>query len=141
MRTVFAALVVNRLNLLLIAAPISWALEAMAPESPWIFLTSAIALVPLAGLLGLGTRQPHLRVHVAARSLPRGARRWASRAAHERSGGHQPSGCRHRPRRGTVGDAGERPAARARTVRLHGALCRRNRDRDRGQRRRALLGG
>src|SRR5438132_12246955 len=57
MRTVFAALVVNRLNLLLIAAPISWALEAMAPESPWIFLTSAIALVPLAGLIGLGTEQ------------------------------------------------------------------------------------
>src|SRR5438132_9274892 len=57
MRTVFAALVVNRLNLLLIAAPISWALEAMAPESPWIFLTSALALVPLAGLIGLGTEE------------------------------------------------------------------------------------
>ena len=57
MRTVFAALLENRLNLLLVAAPASWALEAMAPGSAWIFLMSAISLVPLAGLIGFGTEQ------------------------------------------------------------------------------------
>ena len=45
------------LNALLIAAPISWALAVMSPESPWVFLTAAIALIPLAGLIGLGTEQ------------------------------------------------------------------------------------
>jgi Ca2+:H+ antiporter len=45
------------LNVLLVAAPISWALAATSPGSPWIFLTAAIALIPLAGLIGLGTEQ------------------------------------------------------------------------------------
>src|SRR6185503_6575215 len=57
MKPIFAALFENRLNLLLIAAPISWVLEMMAPQSPWIFPTAAVALVPLAGLIGLGTEQ------------------------------------------------------------------------------------
>jgi Ca2+:H+ antiporter len=29
----------------------------MAPQSPWLFLTAAVSLVPLAGLIGLGTEQ------------------------------------------------------------------------------------
>jgi Ca2+:H+ antiporter len=45
------------LNLLLIAAPASWALYAVADESPWTFLTAALSLVPLAGLIGLGTEE------------------------------------------------------------------------------------
>jgi Ca2+:H+ antiporter len=45
------------LNLLLVAAPVSWLLAVTAPGSSWIFMTAAIALVPLAGLIGLGTEQ------------------------------------------------------------------------------------
>jgi len=45
------------INALLVAAPISWFLAATTPESPWVFLTAAAALVPLAGLIGLGTEQ------------------------------------------------------------------------------------
>jgi Ca2+:H+ antiporter len=58
------ALAANRLNLLLIAAPISWAIYFMASASPWVFITAAISLVPLAGIIGLGTEQ------LAARSGP-----------------------------------------------------------------------
>ena len=45
------------LNALLIAAPLSWALAVTSPGSAWVFLTAAIALIPLAGLIGLGTEQ------------------------------------------------------------------------------------
>jgi Ca2+:H+ antiporter len=45
------------LNLLLFVAPVSWFLAATAPESPWVFMTAAASLVPLAGLIGLGTEQ------------------------------------------------------------------------------------
>src|SRR5436190_6162459 len=47
----------NRLNILIVAAPAAWVLAATAPESPWVFLTAAISLVPLAGVIGLGTEQ------------------------------------------------------------------------------------
>jgi Ca2+:H+ antiporter len=45
------------INALLVAAPVSWLLAATLPESPWVFLTAALALIPLAGLIGLGTEQ------------------------------------------------------------------------------------
>ena len=61
MRTALLGLRDNRLNLLAIAAPISWGLEVTAPDSPWVFLTAAISLVPLAGVIGLGTEQLALR--------------------------------------------------------------------------------
>src|SRR4029077_14861676 len=51
------AIASSPLNLLLIVAPISWALAAQSPESPWVFLTAAASLIPLAGLIGLGTEQ------------------------------------------------------------------------------------
>src|SRR5881296_177368 len=51
------ALAANRLNLLAVATPISWAVHVMAPDSPWVFMTAAISLIPLAGLIGLGTEQ------------------------------------------------------------------------------------
>lgn len=51
------ALLGSPLNLLLVAAPISWIIHAIAAESPWSFLTAAISLVPLAGLIGLGTEE------------------------------------------------------------------------------------
>ena len=45
------------INLLLGAAPISWLLGVATPQSPWVFVTAAVALIPLAGLIGLGTEQ------------------------------------------------------------------------------------
>ena len=47
----------NRLNLLLVAIPICWILRAVSPESSWIFITAAISLIPLAGIIGLGTEE------------------------------------------------------------------------------------
>ncbi|HWF83556.1 MAG TPA: calcium/proton exchanger [Vicinamibacterales bacterium] len=47
----------NKLNLLIGAAPLSWVLAAIAPESAWIFVAAAISLVPLAGFIGLATEQ------------------------------------------------------------------------------------
>ena len=51
------ALAATRLNLLLALVPACWALSALAPGSAWIFVTAAVSLVPLAGLIGLGTEQ------------------------------------------------------------------------------------
>ncbi|HEY2150540.1 MAG TPA: calcium/proton exchanger [Vicinamibacterales bacterium] len=45
------------LNLLLALAPLSWYLAATAPDSPWVFVTAALSLVALAGLIGLATEQ------------------------------------------------------------------------------------
>lgn len=50
-------LVAKKLNLLLLAAPASWILRETHPESPWIFITAAVSLVPLAGMIGLATEQ------------------------------------------------------------------------------------
>jgi Ca2+:H+ antiporter len=57
MPPVFRALLDNKLNLLLVAVPLCWVLEAATPQSPSIFITAAISLVPLAGIIGLGTEQ------------------------------------------------------------------------------------
>jgi Ca2+:H+ antiporter len=51
------AILSSPINALLIIAPISWALAATSPDSPWVFLTAAVSLIPLAGLIGLGTEQ------------------------------------------------------------------------------------
>ena len=45
----------NKLNVLLVAAPLSWALAWTMHGSPWVFIVAAASLVPLAGLIGLGT--------------------------------------------------------------------------------------
>src|SRR4051794_2069921 len=47
----------NRLNLLLLAAPASWVLHVWMPQSAWVFITAALSLVPLAGIIGLGTEE------------------------------------------------------------------------------------
>jgi Ca2+:H+ antiporter len=57
MRNLAAALTGNRLNLLIAAAPVSWALHYTNPGSPWVFITAAVSLVPLAGLIGLATEE------------------------------------------------------------------------------------
>jgi Ca2+:H+ antiporter len=51
------AIVSSPINLLLIAAPVSWLLAWVSRESPWVFITAAASLIPLAGLIGLGTEQ------------------------------------------------------------------------------------
>jgi len=51
------ALLDNRLNLLLVAAPVSWVLYLTSPGSPWIFFSAAVSLIPLAGIIGLGTEE------------------------------------------------------------------------------------
>ena len=51
------AILSSPLNILLLAAPASWVADATAPGSPWVFITAAVSLVPLAGLIGLGTEQ------------------------------------------------------------------------------------
>ena len=51
------AIVSSPLNLLLVVAPVSWFLAATVPGSPWVFTTAAVSLIPLAGLIGLGTEQ------------------------------------------------------------------------------------
>jgi hypothetical protein len=63
-----AELAENRLNLLLPAGPVSWVLAWVAPESAWVFITAALSLVPLAGIIGLGTDE------LACRA----GRRWAA---------------------------------------------------------------
>jgi Ca2+:H+ antiporter len=53
----FRALLDNRLNLLLVALPACWVLRAAAPGSSWVFITAALSLIPLAGIIGLGTEE------------------------------------------------------------------------------------
>jgi Ca2+:H+ antiporter len=58
------AIVSSPINVLLVLAPVSWVLSFTARDSPWLFLAVAASLVPLAGLIGLGTEQ------LASRSGP-----------------------------------------------------------------------
>jgi Ca2+:H+ antiporter len=51
------AIVSSPINLLLLVAPVSWVLAATSPGSAWVFITAAASLIPLAGLIGLGTEQ------------------------------------------------------------------------------------
>ena len=51
------ALAANRINLLIVFAPISWVLSTTAPGSQWVFITAAASLIPLAGVIGLGTEE------------------------------------------------------------------------------------
>jgi len=45
------------LNVLLVAAPLSWFLAVRGEESLWVFVTAAIALIPAAGLIGEATEE------------------------------------------------------------------------------------
>src|SRR5947207_7060657 len=68
-RDVIAAVVENRLNVLIVLAPASWILAAAMPGSPWIFITAALSLIPLAAIIGLGTEQLALRAGPAVGGL------------------------------------------------------------------------
>jgi Ca2+:H+ antiporter len=50
-------IVSSPINILLLVAPVSWVLAATSPGSPWVFITASASLIPLAGLIGLGTEQ------------------------------------------------------------------------------------
>ena len=56
-RGVARRLAARKLNLLLLAAPASWALFFLGPDSAWTFVAGAIAIVPLAGLIGEATEE------------------------------------------------------------------------------------
>jgi len=47
----------RKLNLLLLFAPVSWVVYFLAPGSAWLFIVGAIAIVPLAGLIGEATEE------------------------------------------------------------------------------------
>jgi Ca2+:H+ antiporter len=51
------SIISSPINILLFVAPVSWYLAATSPGSPWVFATAAVSLIPLAGLIGLGTEQ------------------------------------------------------------------------------------
>jgi len=55
------AIASSPINALLVLAPVSWVLAETAHDSPWLFLCAAASLVPLAGLIGLGTEQLAVR--------------------------------------------------------------------------------
>jgi Ca2+:H+ antiporter len=58
------SLTASWLNVLLVAAPVSWLLEAQHGSSMWLFATAALSLVPAAGLIGEATE------HLAQRTGP-----------------------------------------------------------------------
>ena len=47
----------RKLNVLLFLVPLSWALRFAVPGSTWLFVVSALAIVPLAGLIGYATEE------------------------------------------------------------------------------------
>ncbi len=49
------AVLANRLNLLLLLVPVSWAVALWRPASPWVFITAATSILPLAALIGEAT--------------------------------------------------------------------------------------
>ena len=61
MRPLFTALAENRLNLLVLAVPVSWFLHEWLPGSAWLFTATALSLVPLAGLIGLALIATRIR--------------------------------------------------------------------------------
>ena len=72
----------NVLNLLLIFVPIAIVLEYIVhARAEWIFVTSCLAIIPLAGLMGKATE--HLAEHV-------GRRDWRTSQCHvrKRRGAH-----------------------------------------------------
>ena len=63
------ALLYSPLNILLLFIPVSWALHWTHQSDTVIFVVSALAIVPLAALLGLGTEQIALRTSQAVGGL------------------------------------------------------------------------
>jgi Ca2+:H+ antiporter len=57
LRPILNTLAANRLNLLLAAAPASWALTWLDLGTTWVFVLAALSLVPLAGVIGVGTEE------------------------------------------------------------------------------------
>ena len=47
----------QKLNILLLAVPASWVLHVVAAGSAWTFVVGAIAIIPLAGLIGEATEE------------------------------------------------------------------------------------
>jgi Ca2+:H+ antiporter len=60
------------LNLLLIAAPISWVLAWTTPESTLVFIMAAVSLVPAAGVIGTATEHLSAELIIAIAALRAG---------------------------------------------------------------------
>lgn len=45
------------LNLFLLAGPVSWVIHVLGWSETWLFVTSAVAIIPLAGLIGQATEE------------------------------------------------------------------------------------
>jgi Ca2+:H+ antiporter len=56
-----AALVYSPLNIFLVCLPVAWALHFSHQNATLVFVFSALAIIPLAALLGLGTEQIAVR--------------------------------------------------------------------------------
>jgi Ca2+:H+ antiporter len=57
MRGIIEDIAERKLNLLLVLVPLSWALWLALPGSAWLFVVAALAIVPLAGLIGHATEE------------------------------------------------------------------------------------
>ena len=57
MRGIIEDIAKRKLNLLLVLVPLSWALWFALPGSAWLFVVAALAIVPLAGLIGHATEE------------------------------------------------------------------------------------
>ena len=57
-------MVTSWLDLLLIFVPVTFVLALVQPDHLVVFVSAALAIIPLAGLLGRGTE--HLTAHVGA---------------------------------------------------------------------------
>jgi len=68
-RDAIAAVLANRVNVLLLAAPATWIVARLMPGSPWIFVASAVSLIPLAAIIGLATEQLACRTGPAVGGL------------------------------------------------------------------------
>jgi Ca2+:H+ antiporter len=56
-RGIIDGIIARRVNLLLFLVPMSWLLGLVAPGSVWLFAFAALAIVPLAGLIGHATEE------------------------------------------------------------------------------------
>lgn len=54
-RELLGALTSSRMNALLVFLPVAIALELAHASQTWVFIASAISIIPLAGLIGVGT--------------------------------------------------------------------------------------
>src|SRR5438046_3001101 len=107
-RAVARSITSSKQNLLLLFVPVAVALDAAGAPDTWLFIASALAIVPLAGLIGRATQQPAARLaeplfgdraadRLRGRAMvlaPHAPRRLQHRLARTRAGGRRAVGDR-----------------------------------------------